>query len=185
MTSRPQLPTYSYEYLNSVTVAGVSPSGGPHSGGTVVTLYGDGFQPGRMRCRFCGSVVEASFVSGVAARCVSPVHGDDARMTRGGAFVCLVSVSVNSNEFSAFRSQFTYRDPAHVNSNAPASGPQLGMTRVSVRGSGFSGVGSPKCRFGAHFSLFVLLLFFSIFGFFCFFGFFGFCIFGVCHSYSA
>ena len=137
-----------YEYLTTARVAGVSPAGGPLSGGTLVTLYGNGFLPGRIRCRFCGSVVEGSYISGATARCLSPLHSG-ASLARGSASICLVSVSINSNEFSSFRSEFVYRDPVHVTSMAPASGPELGMTLISVRGRGFSGVGSPKCRFGA------------------------------------
>merc|ERR1719321_2103658 len=61
------------EYVSAARVESVWPSSGSVSGGTVVTLSGEGFVAGQTACRFgsSGSLVAADMLSSSEAHCVS------------------------------------------------------------------------------------------------------------------
>merc|ERR1712086_291574 len=61
------------EYVSAGHVASVWPSSGVVSGGTVVTLVGEGFVAGRTGCQFgsSGAMVVADVLSSTEAQCVS------------------------------------------------------------------------------------------------------------------
>merc|ERR1719305_1550146 len=61
------------EYVSAGRVLGVEPSVGVASGGTIVTLSGEGFVAGRTACRF-GSAesTEAEVLSSSEAQCTTP-----------------------------------------------------------------------------------------------------------------
>ena len=75
------------EYMGAARVSSVWPSTGSVSGGTVVTLAGEGFVAGVTGCRFgTSSVVMADVASSGAATCASPA-----------GIVAVVSLSLHSS----------------------------------------------------------------------------------------
>ena len=64
------------EYSAVGRVASVSPSSGIVTGGTMVTVVGEGFMAGHTACRFgSGSGVMAEVLSSTEARCISTAYG--------------------------------------------------------------------------------------------------------------
>ncbi|MFE3249743.1 IPT/TIG domain-containing protein [Streptomyces sp. NPDC059209] len=112
------------------TISTISPSQGPTTGGTTVTLTGTGMT-GSTAVRFA-STNATSFVVNSATQitAVSPPRA------AGAAAVIVVHPTGNSNSVT-----FTYvvaTVPA-ITSVAPSSGPTAGGTNVTLTGTGFTG----------------------------------------------
>jgi hypothetical protein len=115
-----------FTFLPSVT--GVSPSSGPASGGSVVTINGSGFT--------AASTVE---FGSTAASSVTFVSATQITATAPAEAVGVVDITVTtSGEISAISSsdQFTYLPS--VASLSPSAGPASGGSVVTIDGSGFT-----------------------------------------------
>ena len=67
-----------YEIHNEVNITKVFPSKGPASGGTIVTVHGEGFLKrtalaGYFGCRFGTITTPATYISSQALKCISPM----------------------------------------------------------------------------------------------------------------
>jgi len=116
---------------SGVQVTDISPSVGPTSGGTVVTVYGSGFS-GTLSVHF-GGVPSPSFavLNDGILQAVAPIH------SAGTVHVVVSSVSGSSAPTAA--DLFTYGGVPVVVSVTPTFGPTSGGTVVTVTGAGFSG----------------------------------------------
>ena len=134
-----------FRYEAEVGLDKASPASGPSSGGTLVTVIGDGLvdEPGQLLCRFGEIPVSATFISAHKLQCESPPQDADAsRATR-------LSVSIDGGtEFSVAALQFQYTDTVAVHAISPAVGMWRGRTLVSIEGEGFVNSVLLKCRFG-------------------------------------
>ncbi|TYZ65127.1 hypothetical protein PybrP1_009425 [[Pythium] brassicae (nom. inval.)] len=120
---RHSIRVYSDAYVQSV-----SPTHGPHTGGTTVTVYGMHFaHSSQLRCRF-GSMSTAvvKFVSANEVVCLSPAM-------KGSASVVSVMVSSNSVTYTPNPVFFTYTVVGTVVSVTPRFGPLSGGTTLLVR----------------------------------------------------
>ncbi|MFI7503531.1 IPT/TIG domain-containing protein [Streptomyces sp. NPDC049687] len=119
------------------TVSTVSPSQGPTTGGTTVTITGAGLT-GATAVRF-GSTAASSYTvnSSTQITAVTPAH------SAGSAPVTVVSPTGTSNSVP-----FTYVTVAlpTVTAVTPSAGPMSGGTTVSVTGTGLTG--ATAVRFG-------------------------------------
>ncbi|MBT0770667.1 IPT/TIG domain-containing protein [Kineosporia sp. J2-2] len=117
-----------YEYLNTPGITGVSPSSGPVTGGTTVTLRGSGFA-GATAVTF-GSVAAASFTVDAPDRitAVAPAHAAGP-----------VGLTVTTPAGTSAAEPYTYLAPPVVTGVAPVSGPVAGGTTVMIRGTGLAG----------------------------------------------
>jgi len=111
-------------------ITSISPTSGPATGGTTVTLTGSGFT-GASQVRF-GPAAASSFTvnSTTQITAVSPAGSGTVQVrvtTPGGT-------SATSNA-----DRFTYLVAPTVTSISPTSGPAAGGTSVIIRGSGFTG----------------------------------------------
>jgi IPT/TIG domain len=130
----PKVAAAAFTYVGAPTVTGLSPSSGPQSGGTLVTVSGTGFT-GASSVLFGGypgtnvTVVNDTTItvnspgntSGVHSVQVSTPQGTSAKVTAGG---------------------FTYTSTPTVTGLSPGSGPRSGGTTVTVTGTGFTGATS-------------------------------------------
>jgi hypothetical protein len=121
-----------FTYIAAPSVTGLSPTQGPVSGGTTVTLTGTDFS-GATAVEF-GGVAAASFTvdSSTQITAVTPAH------VAGPAAVTVtapagVSNPENPNAF------FFFAESPSLASLAPPSGPTAGGTAVTLSGSGFFG----------------------------------------------
>ncbi|MFG2094066.1 IPT/TIG domain-containing protein, partial [Streptomyces sp. NPDC048612] len=123
-----QFVTFSYVTAPVPVLSSVSPSSGPSSGGTVVTLSGSGFS-GATAVRF-GSVSAVFTVNSSSQITATAPAGS------GTVQVTVVTPGGTSNGVA-----FTYVSvPVPVLSSvSPSSGPSSGGTVVTLSGSGFSG----------------------------------------------
>jgi len=123
---------------STLTVSGVSPSSGPKSGGTVITVTGSGFVSGARVS--IGTLVagNVAFVSSTQLRATTPYSGSAGARD--------VRVTNPNSQYAIRTSGFTYTGNSSapppsssltVTSLSPASGPRSGGTVVTVTGSGF------------------------------------------------
>lgn len=132
-----------FVYVPPFEVLRLSPSRGPTSGGTQVTVIGTNFSiASPSYCRFGWLETEAIFLNASAIRCVTPASHHSAS----------VSVAISQSLQASLRSPllFTYVVPLAVVSVAPALGTTLGGTLVTfTMGSPIPiSVHSISCHFG-------------------------------------
>ena len=128
------------EYVSAARVESVWPSSGSVSGGTVVTLSGEGFVAGQTACRF-GSAesTEAVVLSSSEAHCVSGAA------VRGGVLVSVSTGGVGS-EYSGV--SFEYAGALGVERVTPVVADTMGGSVVSVVSAGVVDGSSMKCAVG-------------------------------------
>ena len=127
-----------------------SPSAGPRSGGTVITIKGTGFIDGGLACKFWtgpakGNLdrrVKAQFLTTTSASCAAPAVTQSQLVS--------VSLSLNGQDYSPnFLEDLYYYFPApEVRQLIPSSGPAQSGGYAFVRGLGFQPTTSLKCRVG-------------------------------------
>ena len=120
-------------------VTSVSPTSGPTSGGTTVTVTGTGFT-GTTKVLF-GTVPAVSFtvVSDTKITAVSPAEP--------AALHNVFVTTPNGTSPTVTADQFTFKSaPPAVTSVSPTSGPTSGGTTVTITGTGFTG--TTKVLFG-------------------------------------
>ncbi|KAJ1484296.1 hypothetical protein T484DRAFT_1797519, partial [Baffinella frigidus] len=114
-------------------------SAGPLSGGSAVTVVGNGFSEGT-EVAFSGVAVDTSFVSASHVLCVSPEH------EKG---LSPVTVSNNGVDFVGGGAEFLFAAPPTVRELVP---PRrllgAGSSTVTVLGAGFEESDSLSCKFG-------------------------------------
>jgi hypothetical protein len=119
-----------FTFVGAPTVSSVSPTAGPSSGGTTVTITGTGFT-GATSVKF-GATNAASFTVDTPTQitATSPAHAagtvDIAVTTTGGTSV------TSAND------EFTFVDAPTVDSVNPTSGPTTGGTSVTITGTNFT-----------------------------------------------
>jgi hypothetical protein len=126
-----------YTYI-ALSVTSLSPATGPTAGGTVLTLTGVGFTSvSTPKCQFGATLVAATVTSTTTATCPAPIHV---------AGSVAVTYSNDATNFVA-AGNFIYADYT-LTSITPTNGPTVGGTTVTLTGTGFSSIGTPKCQFG-------------------------------------
>ncbi|MCA9826546.1 MAG: IPT/TIG domain-containing protein, partial [Dehalococcoidia bacterium] len=126
----PNVAADDYEYLGGPNITGVSPTGGPTAGGTVVTITGSGFT-GVTGVSF-GAIAATSFtfVSDTSITATSPAQA------LGTVHIRVSAPGGTSPEVNADR--FTYGVPS-VSALTPNSGPKTGGGFITITGSNFLG----------------------------------------------
>nr|WP_269330170.1 IPT/TIG domain-containing protein [Kineosporia babensis] len=125
-----------FTYLVAPSVITLSPSSGPISGGTSVTITGTGFT--------AASAVTFGGVAAASVSYVSPTELQAVSPSTGSAGPVLVRVTTAGGADSGL---FTYRDAPTVTQIQPGAGPEAGGTTVVITGSDFSA--ATQVRFGA------------------------------------
>jgi hypothetical protein len=116
-----------------LAVEGVSPSTGPTSGGTTVTITGMGFVSGSTVKFGTQPATSVELVNSTTLRAVTPPGPFDFSTTR------MVDVIVTNPNGDEDERSFTWTVPApSITSISPASGAKTGATLVTIRGGGFS-----------------------------------------------
>src|SRR5262249_30268716 len=128
------------QFTYFATIAGVSPNGGPTTGGTSVTITGAGFA-GATAVQF-GSTNATTFTvnSDTQITAISPSGS-------AGAVDVRVTIAGNSISPIVLADRFTYVAVPGVSSVTPSVGPALGGTTVIITGSNFTG--ATAVQFGA------------------------------------
>ena len=127
-----------FAYDPSLLLNALTPTRGPSSGGTIVTITGSNFRSNReLSCRFDGRVVSATFVSTEAIRCRAPPGRD----------TVTVSISQNGLDYDGAL-QFGYYGTPMPQSLTPERGVEAAGALISVKGSGFPIHEAVQCKFG-------------------------------------
>ena len=122
------------------SVTSVSPTSGPSSGGTSVTITGSALT-GATGVSFGGTAASSFTVnSDTSITATAPAHGS-------GTVDITVTTTGGTSTTSA-SDQFTYLAPPAVTSLSPTAGPTAGGTSVVITGTGFTGATAVK--FGAN-----------------------------------
>ena len=120
-----------FTYAAAPTATSLSPSSGPATGGTEVTVTGSGFIVGETSVTIGGSAVPAGSVtvsSATSLTFTTPAHA---------AGNVEVTVTTPGGPTAAAPGGFTYHDTPTAASLSPTSGPSSGGTEVTVTGMGF------------------------------------------------
>lgn len=120
--------TYAAASSTAMGVSGITPTQGPTSGGTVVTVNGKGFQ--------AGASVAFGGASSTAVTVASSTQ-IDAMSPPGSSGTVGITVTDPSSQSASLPSAFTYTSGPSVSSISPNSGPVTGGTTVTILGSGF------------------------------------------------
>ncbi|MFF2052963.1 IPT/TIG domain-containing protein [Leifsonia sp. NPDC058194] len=117
-----------FTFLAAPTVSSLSPTSGPETGGTAVTITGTGFT-GATGATFGGTAGTAfTVVNDTTITTTTPAHAP------GAADVVIQSPNGNSAPGT-----FTFVALPAISSIAPPSGPVTGGTPVTITGTGFTG----------------------------------------------
>jgi len=126
-----------FTYFEELYVTGLSPAEGPTSGGTEVTLSGQGLMPG-LQVLFGGlTSPKVTWVSTSQVRAVAPP----------GAAGAVDVTAYDKNGVGLLRNGFRYVADVRVTAVTPPVGPLAGGTQVVLSGAGLSG--ATEVRFGA------------------------------------
>jgi large repetitive protein len=120
-----------FSYLPGVT--SVSPSSGPSSGGTVVTINGSGFTAASTVRFGAAAATGVTFVSATQLTATAPA---------GAGLVDITVTTAGETSATSSSDQFTYLPS--VTSVSPSSGPAGGGTMVTIQGSGFTAASTVK-----------------------------------------
>jgi IPT/TIG domain len=132
-----------FQYVPAPTVTSVSPTSGPVTGGTDVTITGTGFQPGAM-VLFGPSDGSTSVTDDLTGTPVSVLSSTSILVTAPPGIVGATNVVVVNpdGQSGALKSgsagHYTYTGTApSITSVSPATGSSLGGTTVTLTGAGF------------------------------------------------
>ncbi len=135
--SGPSTTSVAFTY-GAPTVSGVSPSSGPTTGGTPVTIFGTDF--------VAGSSVDFGGSAGTSVSVTSPTT--ITAVSPPGAGVVNVTVRTPSGTSAiSVTDQFTYGGAPTITAVSPSSGPTTGGTPVTIYGTDF--VAGSSVDFGA------------------------------------
>jgi hypothetical protein len=118
-------------------ISGLSPSSGPKSGGTAVTISGAGFTGATKVAFGTAPALDVTVVSDTEITAVTPSAAP-------GAHNVYVTTPDGTN-LPTTSDKFTYLGPG-ISSVSPNVGPRLGGTAVTITGVGFTG--ATQVRFG-------------------------------------
>ncbi|MEA2464124.1 MAG: hypothetical protein QOJ98_1871 [Acidobacteriota bacterium] len=131
--------TYRNERLTP-QISTATPNSGPITGGTIVTLFGDGFQEpvqvlfGAAEARVISVDFSKIMVEAPAGRDTS-----DAGNVPVTGFVPIVVRNINSQTEDSLGDAFRYVNGLQITAVGPTEGPFTGGTRVEIDGTGFVG----------------------------------------------
>ncbi|MEO9253906.1 MAG: IPT/TIG domain-containing protein, partial [Tepidiformaceae bacterium] len=119
-----------FAYSAAPFVTGIDPSGGPITGGTVVTITGSGLT-GATAVNFGGTSVVPVVVNDTTLTAVAPAH------TQGTVDVIVTTpMGISANTAA---DNYAYGALAVITGVNPATGPIAGGTTVTLTGTGFTG----------------------------------------------
>ena len=152
-----------FAYYNA-SLLSVAPLGGPRKGGTLVTIAASGLaaaagsaaasaQLGYCRFGALAGLTQPLALNESGAICRSPPRPQTFDLS-GRPQTVVRELLTNPAQLSSRGLEWTYYDSPVVSSLQPADGPASGGFDVTVRGSGFTRLGSAPgvalCRFGSY-----------------------------------
>ena len=118
-----------FTYMNDANISSITPTTGPTSGSTLVTVFGNNFvSTALLQCIFGVLKVPATLVTSTQVTCYSPSQP---------AAAVLVVVTSNNVDFTNSSAVFVYTASSSVVSVTPGNGPVTGGVLVTVGGTGF------------------------------------------------
>lgn len=120
-----------FTYAAAPTVNGVTPSSGPASGGTTVTINGTGFSSDSS-VKFGATAATITVNSATQITATSPAHA--------AGTVDITVKTPGGTSATSGADQFTYVPAPTVTGIAPNSGPGTGGTTVTINGTNFGSV---------------------------------------------
>ena len=150
--------TVKYLYYETPEVSSISPTCGPVTGYTQLTLKGKNFIDmgfGKVKCIFNNTYyMNATILESDTIKCDSPplqLGEEFTTLTNGSAPWYNVSITLNGKEIAPTRTNFTYYVDPVMRSVSPNLGPLKGNTVSKIFGEGFAqdGVCNLTIRYGS------------------------------------
>lgn len=140
-----------FVYFEFPQVFRLEPNKGPDTGGTVVHIRGQNFDPTYILsmsnhndtfCKFGNlSLTNSEVISSTEMVCVSPPSYEEREVP--------VEITLNNREWTSDDVLFYYYHPPFIYSIEPRIGPVSGGTVVRIIGSNFENTGFVMCKFGS------------------------------------
>ena len=131
-----------FQYVPPTRVVALSPSKGPQTGGTPITVSGSGFRPSSgLGCLFDEQFVAAIYQSETQVQCVTPPA------TKRRAV--MVAVANDGPDSAAEGKEFYFTGGSYISSMHPRSGPMSGGTSIRINGFNFMDAQKVRCVFGS------------------------------------
>lgn len=149
-----------YYYYPDPSIMKLTPDRGPTTGGTVVMIEGQDFDPfndelnivnnhNDTYCRFGNDfITPATIYSDILMSCVAP-PSPIIRTVLVDITLNAASMILNPGSWTDDHLPYTYYAPPYVFDCNPRVGPTSGNTSVYITGSNFNDTGSIKCKFGS------------------------------------
>ncbi len=133
-----------FSFVSAPTVTSVSPTAGPTSGGTTVTITGSGFSAANPTGAVKFGATNATYTINSNTQITATAPANSA-----GTYDITVTTPGGTSATSA-SDQYTYVSAPTVTSVSPTAGPTSGGTTVIITGSGFSAANpTGAVKFGA------------------------------------
>lgn len=131
-----------FRHVLPTRVVALSPSKGPQTGGTPITVSGSGFRlSSGLGCLFDGEFVAATYQSETHVRCVTPPATTERSV--------VVAVANDGPDSAAEGKEFLYTGGFYISSMYPQSGPMSGGASIRVNGFNFMDAQDIRCVFGS------------------------------------
>eukprot|EP01084_Bolivina_argentea_P276842 472468_1 len=125
-----------FEYYEELIITDIYPNFGPKSGGTKVSLYGHNFIQDSISC-FIDNITtytfEPTFISRNLLTFITPPYLSLSLFTNNIHIEC----SNNNQNYRAFKHYFYYVNDVIMTEIYPSNGPELGNTKVIIKGFNF------------------------------------------------
>jgi hypothetical protein len=123
---------FTYFVTPELNVSSISPSKGPVTGGSIVTVSGFGFSlpstQNKLSCKFGDAIVDGTFVDSSTIKCLSPARQAGLRT---------IEVA-NSGQWSVSRTDFEHMTAVKVAAAFPSEGSTFGGSLITITGSNFA-----------------------------------------------
>lgn len=134
-----------YSYITAPLIESMSPTKGPTTGDTLVTIYGTHFilEADKPLCKFGSSSVPAVILSKTVIQCSSPPRSNE-----GVRVPVQISLNDGADWYYSDSAHFEYYLSTKVTAVNPTNGLFNGGTAVRVHGSNFVDSQHLACKFG-------------------------------------
>lgn len=147
--------TVKYLYYETPEILNITPTCGPVTGYTQITVFGKNFLDmgfGKVKCIFnLTYVMNATIMEQDVIKCDSPpLPPSQGYSETGGVPFYNISVTLNGKEISESKLKFIYYIDPSIKSITPGLGPLKGNTSSMIKGLGFAqeGVCNVTVRYG-------------------------------------
>ena len=128
-----------FEYYPELIITDIYPYFGPKSGGTEISIYGQNFLQNTIKCYIENTTIYTftpTYISRTLLKFIMPPYSSLA-LPHNNTNPVIECSNNNGANYYKWNRYFRFMDDITMTSLIPTYGPELGQTRVTIKGSGF------------------------------------------------